>query len=86
MALIKGYVGTLRRKDADWDREIVEDSLAVIEEEADRLTGLIEDLLDSTRLQSGALSIKKTDVSIPGLVDHLIEKLKKQAPSHTLGK
>ena len=50
MALIKGYVGTLRRKDADWDSEIVDDSLAVIEEEADRLTGLIEDLLDSTRL------------------------------------
>jgi signal transduction histidine kinase len=84
VALIKGYVGTLRRKDADWDREIVDDSLAVIEEEADRLTGLIEDLLDSTRLQSGVLTIKKTDVSIPDLVDHLIERLGKQTQTHTL--
>lgn len=84
VALIKGYVGTLRRKDADWDSEIVEDSLAVIEEEADRLTGLIENLLDSTRLQSGALAIKKTDISIPRLVDHLLEKLRKQTQVHTL--
>ena len=45
VALIKGYVGTLRREDAEWDREIVRDSLAVIEEEADRLTGLIENLI-----------------------------------------
>jgi hypothetical protein len=38
VALIKGYVSTLRREDASWDRSIVEDSLEVIEEEADRLT------------------------------------------------
>jgi signal transduction histidine kinase len=45
IALIKGYVGTLRREDATWDREIVQDSLAVIEEEADRLTELIENAM-----------------------------------------
>lgn len=82
VALIKGYVSTLRRKDAAWDPEIVDDSLAVIEDEADRLTGLIEDLLDSTRLQSGALSLKKTDVSIPDLVHRLLERFSNQPGSH----
>ncbi len=37
VALIKGYVSTLRREDARWDRKIVNESLQVIEEEADRL-------------------------------------------------
>ena len=34
VALIKGYVSTLRREDAVWDREVVRDSLEVIEEES----------------------------------------------------
>ena len=40
VALIKGYVGTLRRDDARWDPRIVADSLAVIEDEA-AMKGLI---------------------------------------------
>ena len=44
VALIKGYAGTLRREDADWDPAVVQESLTVIEEEADRLTELIENL------------------------------------------
>jgi len=52
VALIKGYVSTLRREDASWERSIVDDSLAVIEDEADRLTELIENLLDASRLQA----------------------------------
>ena len=50
VALIKGYVSTLRREDAKWDKNIVRDSLAVIEEEADHLASMIEDLLDASRL------------------------------------
>ncbi len=84
VALIKGYVGTLRRKDAEWDSEVVDDSLAVIEEEADRLTGLIEDLLDSTRLQSGALTLKKSDISIPDMVKRLINRLENQTSMHKI--
>jgi len=41
VALIKGYTSTLRREDASWDREIVQESLQVIEEESDRLSVLI---------------------------------------------
>src|SRR5512141_1231036 len=57
VTLIKGYASTLRRDDAKWDKAIVKDSLAVIEEEADRLSKLIDDLLDASRLQAGGLSI-----------------------------
>ena len=42
--------------------------LAVIEDEADRLTSLIEDLLDATRLQAGALKLSMSEVDLEALV------------------
>ncbi len=83
VALIKGYVSTLRREDADWDPAIVKDSLEVIEEEADRLTGLIENLLDASRLQAGALPIKRSDVNLPALAGRMAERFRTQSSRHT---
>jgi signal transduction histidine kinase len=84
VALIKGYVSTLRREDARWDPEIVQDSLAVIEEEADRLAGMIENLLDASRLQAGGLSIKRSDVSIPELAQRLATRMQVQTTRHQI--
>jgi PAS domain S-box-containing protein len=84
IALIKGYVSTLRREDATWDREIVADSLAVIEEEADRLTNLVENLLDASRLQAGALSINQTDVDLVSLTKRIAERFQVQTDNHKL--
>jgi signal transduction histidine kinase len=84
VALIKGYVSTLRRDDADWDPEIVQDSLEVIEEEADRLAGMIENLLDASRLQAGGLNIKRSDISLPLLAGRVAERMQTQTRSHTI--
>jgi PAS domain S-box-containing protein len=84
VALIKGYAETLRRDDAHWDRAVVQDSLAVISEEADRLTGLIDDLLDASRLQAGALKLSQTDVPLDELASRLAEKFKTQSAKHTI--
>jgi signal transduction histidine kinase len=84
VALIKGYVSTLRREDASWDREVVKDSLEVIEEEADRLTELIENLLDASRLQAGALSINLTDLALDALVGRVADRFKTQTHTHTI--
>ena len=84
VALIKGYVGTLRRDDANWDLKVVQQSLSVIEEEADRLTNLIEDLLDATRLQAGAMTINQTDIAIADLVERLTEKFRTQTDQHNI--
>ncbi len=84
VALIKGYVGTLRREDASWDRSVVQDSLKVIEEEADHLTALIEDLLDATRLQAGGLKLNRADVSMPELVERIAERFRTQSSQHTI--
>jgi PAS domain S-box-containing protein len=84
VALIKGYVGTLRREDANWDREIVKDSLAVIEEEADRLTGLIENLLDASRLQAGGLSISTSDVALNVIAERIAKRFQTQTSIHKI--
>ena len=82
VALIKGYVGTLRRNDANWDMEIVKDSLAVIEDEADRLAELIDNLLDATRLEAGEFAINASDISIPVLVNRVVKRFKTQTNKH----
>lgn len=84
VALIKGYVGTLRREDAVWDPEVVDDSLAVIEDEADRLTELIENLLDATRLQAGTLALSRSEVSLAIMAERLAERFRTQTDSHAI--
>jgi PAS domain S-box-containing protein len=84
VALIKGYVSTLRREDAKWDRTVIRDSLAVIEEEADHLASMIEDLLDASRLQAGGLKPNLADISLPELAERLAERLRTQSSNHTI--
>jgi signal transduction histidine kinase len=84
VALIKGYASTLRRADAKWDKHTISDSLAVIEEEADRLSKMIDDLLDASRLQAGGLSLNHADVSLPSLALRVTERFASQSPKHKL--
>lgn len=84
VALIKGYVSTLRREDATWDRQIIDDSLAVIEDEADRLTELIDNLLDASRLQMGVLALNYSDVNIGSLINRVAERFRTQTQSHRI--
>lgn len=84
VALIKGYVSTLRRDDARWDRNIVQESLKVIEEESDRLASLIENLLDASRLQSGGFPVRRSDCSLPLLAERVANKFRPQSSQHTI--
>lgn len=84
VALIKGYTGTLRRDDVSWDDEIVQDSLEVIEEEADRLTDLIENLLDASRLQAGGISLNLADLAMGNFLERSAERLQTQTEKHAI--
>jgi PAS domain S-box-containing protein len=84
VALIKGYAGTLRREDARWDAATMRASAAVIEEEADRLTQLIDNLLDASRLQAGGLKLNVGDVALDQMAQRLVDKFRTQTDQHTL--
>jgi PAS domain S-box-containing protein len=83
VALIKGYAETLRREDADWDRETMQESLAVIAEESDHLTHLIDSLLEASRIQAGGLKLEPTDVHLPRLAEKIVDGFQTQTDLHT---
>jgi len=83
VSIIKGYAGTLRRQDANWSPEIIQDSLSVIEEEADSLTDLIDSLLEVSRLQAGTFNLEISDeVSLPKIVKKITRKFANQTDKH----
>ncbi len=82
VALIKGYAGTLRRPDAAWDPETLADGLAVIEEEADRLNALIDNLLDASRIQAGVFKLERSEVDLPRLAKKVVEGFRWQTARH----
>jgi K+-sensing histidine kinase KdpD len=84
VALIKGYVSTLRRDDVEWDRDVMDNSLQVIEEEADRLTGLIENLLEASKIQAGGMQLKQSDISMVQLANQLAERFQVQTDKHRI--
>jgi len=53
LGFIRGYTTTLLREDTNWDSKTQHDFLEIIDRETNNLTELIDDLLDSSRLQSG---------------------------------
>ncbi len=78
VAIIKGYASTLNLQDADWDQETIRESLNVIEEEADRLTGMINDLLDASRFYAGTLKLHRIDFLIPELAESVRKHMQPQ--------
>jgi signal transduction histidine kinase len=85
VSIIKGYAGTLRRADAKWSPEVLDESLAVLEEEADNLTELINNLLEASRLQAGTFSLEMGEgVYLPELAAAVARRFSKQTDKHSL--
>lgn len=84
VALIKGYADALNREDADWDRPTIQNGLTVIEEEADRLTELIENLLAASKLQAEGMRLNLDDVSLPSIAEQSMDRFQVQTNKHSL--
>lgn len=84
VALIKGYAQTLARPDAKWDAETARQSLEVIEEEADRLEALINNLLDASRIQASGLRLDYGDVNLERLVERVAQGYRLQTQDHQI--
>lgn len=75
LGFIKGYVTTLLREDTTWDEERREEFLNIIDDEADRLRELIDNLLDSSRLESGTLSMTLEPTKIAPVVRASVQRI-----------
>ncbi len=83
LASIKGFTTTLLREDVKWDEDAQREFLEIIDRESNRLTELIEDLLDTSRIEAGALSIEKERTDIGRLLQEAIEMIRLHAGKHS---
>jgi signal transduction histidine kinase len=74
LGFIKGYTTTLLRDDTDWDVPTYREFLGIIDDEADRLQELIDNLLDSSRLQSGTLQMNLQIVRLDVVLRDMIQR------------
>ena len=81
LGFIKGYSTSLLRQDTVWDEATQREFLNIIDEETDRLTRLIEDMLESARLQSKTLQFKFSLVRIDALVRDVATRVNTHYPN-----
>jgi signal transduction histidine kinase len=68
LASIKGYASTLLAEDVVWDPDAQREFLHVISQETDRLSDLVTDLLDLSRIEAGNLKVERSAVHLKELI------------------
>jgi signal transduction histidine kinase len=81
---IQGYVKTLLRPEVDFDPEQQRSFLEAVDRQSDRLRNLIEDLLAVSRLESEELRTASAIVSLPTLVERVVDELGERKASHPM--
>ncbi|HML00234.1 MAG TPA: ATP-binding protein, partial [Acidimicrobiales bacterium] len=75
LASIKAAVTSMTSSEVEWSHEDVRGFCKTIEDETDRLTGLVANLLDMGRLQTGILPVALEAVSVEEVVDRALASL-----------
>lgn len=81
---VKGFTSTLLRK---WDKFTDEQKhhmLKMVEHDADRVTRLLTDLLDVSRLEAGRLELKRQLVDLAAVAHKVVDRLSHETTEHHL--
>jgi two-component system sensor histidine kinase KdpD len=81
LASIKASISSLRQRDIEWPPEVTDDFHATIDEETDRLTNLVGNLLDMSRLQASALTVDVRPTGVEEIVLAAVASLGRAATS-----
>lgn len=84
LASIKASATSLLQTDVQWDAETQREFLTAIDEETDRLTRLVSNLLDLTRIQGGALKPEMEPYDIEEVIGRVVDRLTPLLPTHTI--
>jgi two-component system sensor histidine kinase KdpD len=76
LGFIKGYSTSLLRQDTHWDVETQREFLNIIDEEADRLSLLIENVLESARLQSKTLPLRFQPLRLDAVIRDVVMRIR----------
>lgn len=83
LTAIKGW-GETALMSLDSDKELVEKGINVILTEADRLQGLVEELLDFSRIQTSRLSVNVSKIDISEILDESARMYEEIARQHNI--
>lgn len=73
LTLISGYGEVMR----DLPGENTPENIQIIIDEANRLTALVNDLLDISKLEAGVIELDKSQISITKLIEEILERYAK---------
>lgn len=75
---IKGWAITLNTDELE-DKNLIKDGLHIIEKESERLTGMVEELLDFSKFVSGKISLNKQLTDINALLNYVKKQMNPRA-------
>src|SRR6185437_12064627 len=84
IAIIKGYASTLSRPEAMRDAEGLRKRLGAIEEEADRLSHMVSNLLYASRIQAGGLAMEPGPLDVSVVLKSCVRRFRARGLRHTL--
>jgi two-component system, OmpR family, sensor histidine kinase KdpD len=84
LAGIKAAASSLLQDDVEWDEVNRRAFIVDIDAEADRLTRLVSNLLDLSRIEAGAIRPNKEWEDVSELIDRVVQRLQPQLPTHTI--
>ncbi|MCO5176235.1 MAG: cell wall metabolism sensor histidine kinase WalK [Thermomicrobiales bacterium] len=82
LASIKGFASALRIEGAGWDGATRDEFLRTIEDEADHMTRLVEDILESAAIDAGLLRVTIRPIQIPPIARRVIDRISIQSDRH----
>jgi two-component system, OmpR family, sensor histidine kinase KdpD len=84
LSTIKAAASSLRGKEVSWDSPARTELVAAIDDEADHLNLLVGNLLDMSRIESGALQPKREWNILAEIVESVLGRMRHLAGEHTL--
>src|SRR5215212_5545297 len=84
LSTIKAAASSLRGREVSWDSAARVELVAAIDDEADHLNMLVGNLLDMSRIESGALKPKREWNILPEIVGSVLARMKNLAVEHKL--
>jgi signal transduction histidine kinase len=84
LASIKGFATTLLRRDVEWGEESRREFLSIIDQESDRLSELIGNLLDMSRIEAGELPVEPEPTDLKPIIDDTVVEFEMMTGDHRL--
>ncbi|HEX2052388.1 MAG TPA: ATP-binding protein [Actinomycetota bacterium] len=81
---VKGFTSTLLHRWDRFDDDHKKHLLATINADADRVTRLIGELLDVSRLEAGRLRLSKRMINLDDVASRVVERIKPRADRHEI--